>query len=86
MSLLINQKLAIEDPDTGNVVYTNLWQLIQWKHGIKAEMGGLKFRKSVCAHVKRQFKWKGNRQKIYDAISDTLDVVEAQMKERNNAV
>ena len=79
MSLLINQKLAIEDPETGHVVKTNLYQLIQWKHAVKAEMSGLKFRRSVCAHVKREFKWKGNRLKIYDNLSKTLNAVEMQM-------
>ena len=81
--LVNNQKLAIENPKTGHITYTTLFQLIQWKGAVKLVMHGMKHssRKSICAHVKRQFKWKGNRQKIYDNLCQTLDLIEEQMKE-----
>jgi hypothetical protein len=51
-----------------------MFQLMQWKYAIKLEMQGMKnSRGSVYAHAKRVLGIKGNRQKVYDYICETIE-------------
>jgi len=57
----------------------NMFRLLAIKGRLKMELGGLKFRTSTHAMVKREFGFKGNRQKVYDQF---CEMVEKLKKER----
>jgi hypothetical protein len=57
---------ALEYDDAGNTITTSVFQLLQWKHGLKLEIAGMKLsRGSVSAHLKRLLKLKRNTPRDY---------------------
>ena len=56
----------LEYNDSGDTITTSVFQLLQWKHGLKLEILGMKLsRGSVTAHLKRLLKLKRNTPREY---------------------
>ncbi len=53
-----------------------IFQLMQWKYGLKLEIQGLKHsRGSVYAHVKKTLGWRGNRQSILNQLEELIEEI-----------
>lgn len=53
-----------------------IFQLMQWKYGLRLEIQGLKMsRGSVYAHVKKKLGWRGNRQAILTQLEELIEEI-----------
>ena len=56
-----------------------LMQMIVQKHALKLEMLGMKRRgRSVYSIIKEEFGLKGNRQKVYDTMTEIINTIQQQ--------
>ena len=75
--------MAIEKLKSGGFCFTGkestgLYRLMVLKGRLKMELMGLKFRQSTYALIKREFGFRGNRQKVYDQFVDYVEKKKAE--------
>lgn len=57
-----------------------MFHLLQLKYALKLELVGLKHSQgSVYAYVKRQFGFKGNKQKVFDQLCQHIETKHTEM-------